>query len=130
MTLKKSDMVSRLTKAGFNRRNASVLVERVIEIIKSTLAKGESLLISGFGRFEVRDKTARKGRNPTTGEKIDLNARRVVVFRPSPRLKDKMNAAEGDEPVSAGGEWKETVPRVVYVCDICGEKHCICHKEK
>lgn len=128
MTLTKSDLTGRLAEKGFARKKAAVLVERVLEILKSTLAKGEDVLISGFGKFDVRDKGPRKGRNPATGNGIELEARRVVVFRPSPRLREKVNG----EGIGAGGRQApdQTVPQVVYVCDICGERHCICRKER
>lgn len=128
MTLTKSDLTGRLAEKGFARKKAAVLVERVLEILKSTLAKGEDVLISGFGKFDVRDKGPRKGRNPATGNGIELEARRVVVFRPSPRLREKVN---GDGKGAGGRQAPDRiVPQVVYVCDVCGERHCICRKER
>ncbi|VBB43897.1 Integration host factor subunit alpha (modular protein) [uncultured Desulfatiglans sp.] len=128
MTLTKSDLTGKLAERGFTRKKAAVFVDRVLEIVKSTLAKGEDLLISGFGKFEVRDKGPRKGRNPATGNGIELEARRVVVFRPSPRLREKINGDGG----KGGGRQavEQIVPEVVYVCDVCGERHCICRKER
>ena len=63
----------------------------MLEIIKSSLESGESILISGFGKFEVKDKHKRKGRNPQTGDDLMLDPRRVITFKCSGVLKDKMN---------------------------------------
>ena len=67
------------------------IVETLLEIIKKTLASGEDVLISGFGRFCVREKAERKGRNPSTGEDLILSSRRVVTFRCSGKLRDRVN---------------------------------------
>ena len=67
------------------------LVESVLSIIKDTLADGETLKVSGFGNFVVKAKSDRRGRNPQTGEEININARRVLTFKPSAMLKDAMN---------------------------------------
>jgi integration host factor subunit alpha len=67
------------------------LVNGLFEIIKETLENGENVLIAGFGKFQVRFKWARKGRNPQTGEQIILKSRRIVSFRCSPKLKEKIN---------------------------------------
>ena len=72
------------------------LVEFVLEKMKETLAEGEDVLISGFGKFSVRKKGRRKGRNPATGEGLMLDARKVVVFRSSPVLRGKVN---GEDPM-------------------------------
>ncbi len=75
-------------------KNQSVeIVESLLEIIKATLASGDDLLVSGFGKFCVRDKKQRKGRNLVTGENVTLPARRVVTFRCSGKLRDKVNVA-------------------------------------
>jgi integration host factor subunit alpha len=73
------------------RKDASRLMESVLTIIKDTLAQGETLKISGFGKFEVKQKHQRKGRNPQTGEEILISSRKVVTFHPSPVLKKIMN---------------------------------------
>ena len=73
------------------RKQATELVDSVLEIIKTTLEKGDHVLISGFGKFHVKFKWARRGRNPRTGEKILLKSRRIVAFRGSSTLKDKIN---------------------------------------
>ncbi|MBN2061782.1 MAG: integration host factor subunit alpha [Deltaproteobacteria bacterium] len=72
-------------------KRAGELVDAVLEIMKSNLEKGENVLISGFGKFQVRFKWARKGRNPKTGKGIILKSRRTVVFHCSSTLKDRMN---------------------------------------
>jgi len=66
-------------------------VESLLEIIKSTLESGEDVLISGFGKFRVRDKTKRRGRNPATGDDMMLRPRRVVTFNCSGKLREKVN---------------------------------------
>ena len=74
-----------------SRRQASQVVDSIIEIIKTTLEKGEHVLISGFGKFHVKFKWARKGRNPRTGEEIFLKSRRIVAFQSSSKLREKIN---------------------------------------
>jgi integration host factor subunit alpha len=74
-----------------SRKRADEIVESLFEILKKTLASGEDVLIAGFGKFQVKFKWARKGRNPQTGEMIILRSRRIVTFRTSPKLRKKMN---------------------------------------
>jgi len=76
---------------GLPKKRASELFETTFDIIKRQLEQGESVLLSGFGKFHVRFKWARKGRNPQTGETIVLKSRRVVTFQCSPKLKEKIN---------------------------------------
>jgi integration host factor subunit alpha len=78
-------------QSGTSKSEASSLVESVLEIIKTTLASGEDVLISGFGKFVVKEKAARRGRNPHTGDDLTLGARRVITFKCSPLLRDKIN---------------------------------------
>jgi integration host factor subunit alpha len=66
-------------------------LETVLTIIKNSLANGDDVLISGFGKFNVKDKSARKGRNPKTGESMILEGRKVVTFKPSVKLRQKVN---------------------------------------
>ena len=94
MTHTKEDIVQSVTKAGFTRSRAVDLVETMVDIIKDRLASGEELLISGFGKFYVRSKAARMGRNPKTGEEAVVSERRVVRFKCSPVLRDKINEKE------------------------------------
>ena len=72
----------------------SLTYEKVLEIIKETLEKGEKIKISGFGNFVVRQKRARRGRNPQTGEEIEITARKVLTFKSSPILKQILNEQE------------------------------------
>ena len=78
----------------FPKTRSAELVESILEIIKKTLENGEDVLISGFGKFCVKEKSERRGRNPQTGEDLILGARRVVTFRCSGRLKDKVNGGK------------------------------------
>ena len=92
----KADLVEAVhTKVGFSKRESADIIELLFEIMKGTLERGEKIKISGFGNFEVRDKRARKGRNPQTGESIEISARRVLTFKPSQVLKNVLN---GEEP--------------------------------
>lgn len=92
-TLTKADFVeavySRVT--GMSRRESAEVIDLLFEGMKETLARGESVKISGFGNFLVREKKARPGRNPKTGGKIRISARRVLTFKPSQVLKDLLN---------------------------------------
>jgi len=91
-TLTKADVIQKVHEnTGFQRSLAAETVEALIEIIKKTLAGGEDVLISGFGKFCVKKKNARKGRNPSTGEEMMIEDRRVVTFKCSRDLRDKMN---------------------------------------
>lgn len=76
---------------SLSRRRAAGIVNALFETIKETLVRGEDVRISGFGKFQVKFKWARRGRNPKTGEMIILRSRRVVTFRVSPKFKEKMN---------------------------------------
>ena len=76
---------------GLSSKEASRLVDSIILCIRETLSKGEEVKISGFGKFVLQDKKARKGRNPQTGEELIISARRVLKFRPSEVLKDELN---------------------------------------
>ena len=92
MALTKAEILKAIVeKAGFQRNKAIDTCETLIEIIKESLASGEDVLVSRFGKFCVRDKGARKGRNPATGEDIILGPRRVVRFKSSDSLRDKIN---------------------------------------
>ena len=78
-------------QAGLSKTQSRNVVERLFEITKKTLERGEDLLVSGFGKFVVREKKARRGRNPQTTEDLHLRARRVVVFKTSGVLRKKVN---------------------------------------
>jgi integration host factor subunit alpha len=92
MVLTKYTVVEKLqSDLGFPKKQALETVESLIEIIKATLESGEDLLVSGFGKFIVKEKNERKGRNPATGEDAIIPARRVVTFKCSGRLKGMVN---------------------------------------
>ena len=95
MSLTKADIIRSVTqKATLPKYKSSQAVEHLIQIMKDTLASGEDLLISGFGKFCVREKSERCGRNPATGDTMMLSARRVVTFKCSGKLRDRCNGAE------------------------------------
>jgi len=92
MKLTKAHLIDAIAEAnGFPRNKATETVETLLEIIKSTLASGEDFLISGFGKFCVKQKAERKGRNPATGEAMMLPPRKVVTFKYSGKLRDKID---------------------------------------
>ena len=92
MALTKADIVDSIKdQFGFTKNQSVETVETLLEIMKKTLESGEDILISGFGRFCVKEKTERRGRNPATGGDMMLSARRVVTFRCSGKLRDKVN---------------------------------------
>jgi len=78
-------------QVGLSKSQSRLVVERLLEIIKETLKNGENILISGFGKFEIKEKSARRGRNPQTTEDLQLRARRVVVFKTSGVLRNSIN---------------------------------------
>ncbi len=93
MTLTKANIVEKIrVKNGFSRNQSVETLETLLEIIKRTVESGEDVLLSGFGKFCVRLKKERKGRNPATGEDMMLKPRKVVTFRCSSKLKNKINA--------------------------------------
>ena len=75
---------------GYHKKDGSRFVESFFEIIKDELAEGNEVMISGFGKWSVREKNKRRGRNPQTGDAIVIDARKVVVFKPSAKLREKM----------------------------------------
>jgi len=92
MTLTKNDIVEHLrNELGMPRNQTIEIVESLLEIIKSTLHSGEDLLVSGFGKFCVKTKNQRRGRNPATGEDMILEGRKIVTFKCSNKLRDKLN---------------------------------------
>ena len=92
MTITKEHLKDSLyMNCGLSRKASGDLLESIIEMMKTTLANGEDILISGFGKFQVKDKSKRKGRNPATGDDIILEERRVVTFKCSGLLRDKIN---------------------------------------
>ena len=92
MTLTKADIINAVhQELGFTTNLSNELVEQILEIIKSKLESGEDVLFSGFGKFCVKEKRERKGRNPATGEDLLLAPRRIVTFQCSGKLRDKIN---------------------------------------
>ena len=92
MTVTKAHMIESVQEnLGYPKNQSADIVESLIEIIKRTLAEGDDLLISGFGKFCVKKKKERKGRNPATNEEMILRERKVVVFKCSGLLRDKVN---------------------------------------
>ena len=88
----KDDLVNAIIeKIGFSKKESFHIVELMFEIMKTTLESGEQVKISGFGTFNVKDKKVRKGRNPQTGETMEISARNVVKFTASPVLKRKVS---------------------------------------
>ena len=93
MTLTKIQIVEILQNhLGFSRKKATETIETLLETIKNTLESGEDVLISGFGKFCVKQKKERKGRNPATGEDMMLAPRKVVTFKCSGKLRDRINS--------------------------------------
>ena len=92
MTLTKDHLISSIgDRLGISRFESSRIVESVLETVKTYLSNGEDVLISGFGKFSVKKKAPRKGRNPTTGEDLPLDARTVITFKCSPRMRERVN---------------------------------------
>jgi integration host factor subunit alpha len=94
VALTKNDIVVKVHELGFTKKKSVEIVESLIEIIKVKLEEGDDVLISGFGKFCVKGKKNRRGRNPSTGEDLDLRARRVVTFKCSGKLRERINATE------------------------------------
>lgn len=105
MSLTKADIVERVYKeAGFSKKEAADLVDLVFKVIKDTLSRGEKVKISGFGNFSIRDKATRIGRNPQTGDAMEISARRVLTFKPSQVLKEDVTARFAHRLDENGGE--------------------------
>src|SRR5881275_3013178 len=98
----KADVIESVcNKVGFSKKES---VEMVFDTLKDTLERGEKIKLSGFGNFIVREKKSRVGRNPQTGQEIEISARRVLTFRPSQVLKNALNdAAEADAAKALNG---------------------------
>ena len=92
MALTKAHLIDAIAEQnGLTKKKSTETVETILEIIKSTLASGDDVLISGFGKFCIKEKQERRGRNPATGEDMILPPRKVVTFRCSGMLKNKIN---------------------------------------
>jgi integration host factor subunit alpha len=101
MALRKVDIIRQVTEQmDCVKREAEDYVESVLAIMKEVLESGEPLKIAGFGNFVVKQKAARRGRNPQTGEKITLAARRVVIFKVGQKLRMAINSEEEEAPAT------------------------------
>ncbi len=97
MTMTKAELADLLfEKVGLNKREAKDMVEAFFEEVRAALETGDSVKLSGFGNFHLRDKPQRPGRNPKTGEEIPISARRVVTFHASHKLKSIVETAAHD----------------------------------
>lgn len=95
MTLTKARIIDRIqSQLRFSKKETTDLVETLLEIMKRTMESGEDVLISGFGKFCVKEKKERRGRNPATGDDMMLAPRRVVTFKCSGKLREKINNAQ------------------------------------
>ena len=92
MALTKNDIVARVHELGFTKKKSVEIIESLLEIMKNNLEKNDDVLISGFGKFCVKNKNQRRGRNPATGSDLILRERKVVTFKCSGKLRDKINA--------------------------------------
>ena len=91
MALTKNDIVTKVHELGFTKKKSIESVEILLETMKNTLANGEDVLISGFGKFCVKEKKKRRGRNPATGSDLLLKERKVVTFKCAGKLREKVN---------------------------------------
>ncbi len=93
-TLTKSDLIEAIQQQnGFSLKRSGEVVKTILKVIKEALESGENVLISGFGKLCVKDKSERKGRNPATGDDMILRPRKVVTFKCSGKLRDKINGS-------------------------------------
>jgi integration host factor subunit alpha len=91
----KADLVENVyLKTGFSKKESAEIVEMVFDIMKTTLEEGDKIKIAGFGNFVVKDKATRRGRNPQTGQEIEISSRRILTFKPSQVLKAAINGSE------------------------------------
>ena len=89
----KADIIENIyERVGISKKETALAIETIFDTIKSTLEAEENVKISGFGNFTIRKKRARRGRNPQTGEEIEISARKVITFKPSNVLKDLINS--------------------------------------
>lgn len=97
--LTKAELAEKLyDDLGLNKREAKDMVDLFFDEIRQCLSNNEPVKLSGFGNFELRDKSQRPGRNPKTGEEIPISARRVVTFKPGQKLKIRVEAYAGTQP--------------------------------
>ena len=88
----KADLIEKVySKTGFSKKESADILERVFDLIKSTLQEGETIKIAGFGNLVVKNKAARRGRNPQSGDEIEISSRKILTFKPSQVLKGAIN---------------------------------------
>ncbi|MEQ8434458.1 MAG: integration host factor subunit alpha [Oceanicaulis sp.] len=98
-TITRADLADAVNRdVGLPRQESAQLVEQVLDMISETLVEGDSVKLSSFGSFVLRDKNGRVGRNPKTGEEVPIDPRRVLVFKPSQVLKDRVDNALSKDP--------------------------------
>ena len=91
MALTKNEIVGKVNALGFTKKKSTEVIESLLEIIKDALSTGDDVLVSGFGKFCIKEKKSRRGRNPATGQDLMLRQRKVVTFKCSGKLRDKIN---------------------------------------
>ena len=91
MALTKNSIIEQVNELGFTKKKSVEIIELLLETIKNTLQKGDDVLISGFGKFCIKNKNQRRGRNPATGMDLILRSRKVITFKCSGKLRDKIN---------------------------------------
>lgn len=95
MTVTKAQIIDAIQdNIGYPRNQSAEIIEALLEIIKQKLQNGEDIMISGFGKFSVKNKKDRRGRNPATGKDLMLSKRKVITFKCSSRLREKVNGKE------------------------------------
>ena len=93
MALTKTQITKQVNQLGYSKKDSAEIVENLLEIIKQRLEDGEDVMVSGFGKLSVKQKPPRRGRNPATGDDLMLDARKVVTFKPSGKLRKRINGS-------------------------------------
>jgi len=93
MALTKTQITKQINQLGYSKKDSAEIVESLLEIIKQRLEDGEDVMVSGFGKLSVKQKSPRRGRNPATGDDLMLDARKVVTFKPSGKLRKRINGS-------------------------------------
>jgi integration host factor subunit alpha len=93
--LTKNDLINAVADHGLSKRQSATVVEQMFELIFNCFERSEDVKIVGFGHFRIRRKASRRGRNPQTGDSIEITARKVLTFKPSKGLKLRLNQAQG-----------------------------------
>ena len=98
VTITKADLVEQVLGLGdLTRRDSEVLVDTVFDAVIGAIRKGDKIEVRGFGSFRIRERKSRVGRNPKTGEKVDIPAKRIPYFKPSKELRDRLNPSASDK---------------------------------